>query len=423
MLTSNAGFEYVESRFRPLERLRNIEFARDWGLPLQATPANESIISAGLALVDNKMNSLKYQFTNYNRGGDFTGIRNSIQQVQDIRGWRFNNIFTISNVSATEAKGIFLRPTVDVTRVFKKLGSLLAQSELFCRTLLLLKTGIQIHSQRSVFPSLISRPPSSLMKANKIIGALSTPPAPTSIPVGKELQKADRSQNFNLFAELLKNEKHQFRFNGTYRILEILDQRITTQQADKSLLGRAEYLFNEWRGMVTGSVLYEVGSGQEQKRDFAFLEVPAGQGEYTWIDYNEDGIQQLNEFEIAKFQDQAKYIRIFTPTNEFIKANYNTFNYTVGLNPRSVIDMVNAKGFSKLLSKLNLQSSLQLNKKEIARGVVELNPFRAPLSDTSLITLNSVLVNTFSFNRYSSSWGFDLNNSRNRNKSTAHLRL
>ncbi|RZS75142.1 hypothetical protein EV199_1003 [Pseudobacter ginsenosidimutans] len=415
-LTSNAGFEYVESRFKPLERLRNIEFARDWGLPLQSTPANESIITAGLSLTDAKMNSLKYLFTNYNRGGDFTGIRNSILQTQDIKGWRFNNVFTISNVSATDAKGIFLRPTLDVTRVFKKLKHYSLNLNYSVE-----HTSIKDRNTDSLtalsfsFTNFQATIKSDEGKQNHWGFVYST--RTNQYPVGKELQKADRAQNFNLFAELLKNEKHQFRFNGTYRVLEILDQKITTQEADKSLLGRAEYLFNEWRGMLTGSVLYEVGSGQEQKRDFAFLEVPAGQGEYTWIDYNEDGIQQLNEFELAKFQDQAKYIRIFTPTNEFIKANYNTFNYTVGLNPRSVIDMTKAKDFSKLLSKLNLQSSLQLNKKEIARGVVQLDPFRSPLNDTSLITLNSVLVNTFSFNRYSSSWGIDLNNSRNNNKS------
>lgn len=416
MLTSNAGFEFVESRFKPLERLRNIEFARDWGLPQLPTPANESIITGGLGLTDKKMNSLKYQFTNYNRGGDFTGIRNSLYHAQDINGWRFNNQFIISNVSATDVKGFFLRPTVDLTHVFKKIGFYSINLNYSVE-----HTEIRDRARDSLtalsfsFTNFQATIRSNDGKPNKWGFIYST--RTNQYPVGSELKVADRANNFNVFAELLKNEKHQFRFNGTYRILDILDDKITTQKPDKSLLGRAEYIFNEWRGLMQGSVLYEVGSGQEQKRDFAFLEVPAGQGEYTWIDYNEDGIQQLNEFEIAKFQDQAKYIRIYTPTNDFIKANYNTFNYTLGLNPRSVIDVSKARGLKKLFSKINLQSQLQLNKKEIARGVVQLNPFKAPLADTSLITLNSVFVNTFSFNRYSSSWGFDINNSRNSNKS------
>ena len=64
-----------------------------------------------------------------------------------------------------------------------------------------------------------------------------------------------------------------------------------------------------------------------------------------------------------------------------------------------------------------MQSSLQVNKKELAKGIVQFNPFARPLSDTSLITLKSVFINTFSFNRFSSKWGFDVNNSRNGNKS------
>jgi hypothetical protein len=236
-------------------------------------------------------------------------------------------------------------------------------------------------------------------------------------PLGKTLVKGDKSYNINFQTELISNEHHQFILNTTYRRLKILNTLLTSQKDDNTILGRAEYLVNKWKGLLTGNFLYEVGAGQEQKRDFAYIEVPAGTGQYAWIDYNNDNVQQLNEFETAAFPDQAKFIRIFTPTNEFVKANYNTFNYSVALNPRAAINLSQVKGFPRLISKLNLQSSVQISKKSVAKGDFEFNPFKHGLTDTALITLNTVLLNTFSFNRFSSSWGFDISNLQNRGKS------
>jgi hypothetical protein len=124
----------------------------------------------------------------------------------------------------------------------------------------------------------------------------------------------------------------------------------------------------------------------------------------------------LNEFEVALFRDQAKYIRIFTPTNEFVKANYNTFNYSLSLNPRAAVNLSKVKGMRLFVSKINLQSSFQTSKKEISNGNLQLNPFSSSVNDSALIILNSVFVNTFSFNRFSPKWGLDLNNTRNRSK-------
>jgi hypothetical protein len=235
-------------------------------------------------------------------------------------------------------------------------------------------------------------------------------------PYGKSLIKGDRSQNINISAELNRNRHHQFRINATYRNLQIINTTITTQTPDKSLLGRAEYIVNEWKGLLTGNALYEVGSGQEQKRAYSYLEVPAGTGQYAWIDLNGDGIQQLNEFVLAQFPDQAKFIRVFTPTNEYVKANYNTFNYSANINPRALINASKSRGFKKFIARINLQSSLQLSQKQQSGGFVQLNPFKAPLNDTALISRTSIFVNTFSFNKANPKWGFDINNSRNSSK-------
>ncbi len=414
-LQTEAGYEFVDARFKPLERLRNVEFTRDWGLPIIVLPENETIYNAGVQLSDAGKNAVKYQFVSYRRGTDFKGFRNSISQVQQIKGWRLNNQINLSNLNSTTEKGYFFRPTIDISRELTRLRNYVIGSSFIVE-------HNETHNKFTDSVSFTSFDFQTLQvylkspekKLNK--WGITWFTRSNKYPLGKDLAKADRSQNINLFTELLKNERHQFRLNVTYRDLTVLQKGISIQSADQSLLGRAEYQVNEWKGLLTGNILYEVGAGQEQKKDFTFLEVPAGQGQYTWIDYNNDGQQSLNEFELARFQDQAKYIRIYTPTNEFIKANYNTFNYSVSLNPRTVINVYKSAGIKKLLAKMNLQSSLQLFKKEIAKGIIQLNPFINAINDTALISLNSIFINSFSFNRFSTKWGIDLNNSRNHGK-------
>ena len=415
-LNTALDYEYVQSKFKPLERLRTVEFSRDWGLPFTVLPEDENIIKLTAGLKDNTNHTLQYAFINYRRGASYNGIQNSLQHNADWKGWQIRNQFVITNFDAATDKGIFLRPSIDISKRLKQINNWqlgfkysLEQNEVKN------KSADTLTPVAFAFDNYAVYLKSDENKRNRYGITFFT--RSDKYPVGKELIRGDRSLNLNLQTELLANPKRQFYLNTTFRKLKVFNNQVSKQKEDETILGRAEYVMNEWKGLITGNVLYEIGAGQEQRRDFAYLEVPAGTGQYAWIDYNSDGAQQLNEFEIAAFVDQAKFIRIFTPTNDFIKANFITFNYSFNINPRSVLNSANLNGLKKFLSRLNLVTSFQTNKKSIAKGTFEFNPFKYNVNDTALVTLNTTMLNTVSFNRYNSKWGVELSNLRINGKS------
>jgi hypothetical protein len=71
---------------------------------------------------------------------------------------------------------------------------------------------------------------------------------------------------------------------------------------------------------------------------------------------------------------------------------------------------------SKFANRFTWQTSLQKTKKATAGGDFQFNPFKYGIIDTALLTLNTSVANTLSFNRFSSSWGIDLTNIQNNGK-------
>ncbi len=408
-LQSLIGYEFVQRRFKPIERLRNVEFNRDWSLPYTIAPADENIATASVIIKDSLSNSLKYTVTTYNRSDKYNGIRQQLNHFSKIKKWKITDGVSLTNINNPILKGFYLRPGIDVNTTLNKLRNIELGANYSAEYNKLTNKSTDTLSPLSfafnIWQAYIK---SDVNKLNK--WGTSYFIRNDLFPLAKKLIRADRSDNINFFTELLQNEKHQFKFNFTYRQLHIINEQLSNQKKDESILGRAEYYLNEFKGFVSGNVLYEVGAGQEQKRDFTFIEVPAGQGEYTWNDYNGDGIPQLNEFEIALFQDQRKYVRVNTPTNQYVKANYLQFNYALDLSPKAIIKK-DAKNLGKLASKFSSSSALQISKKEISTGGFDFNPFTKKLVDSTLLTLSSFLSNTVFFNRTSSKWGMDMTHS------------
>ncbi|MDE1193218.1 MAG: hypothetical protein PW786_13905 [Arachidicoccus sp.] len=417
-LTTNGSFESESEFFKTIEPLRDVEFDRDWGLQIIPSQASEKYGQLNTMLKDSAGNFLNYKFAAYLRGDGYKGFRNeAASKYTSKNGWNFDEDVKFTSISMPQNKGYYFVPNADISKTFSKLGNYTIGANYYAENNNIRNAAVDsVWASSYAFNTFTAYIKSDPAKRNN--WALTYTQRTDKAPFGKDLVQTDHSRNLSLQAELMKNQHQQLRLTATYRQLYVDDTSVLiNQQSDKSFLGRLEYFVNVKKGFLTGNLLYDVGSGQEQQMNYTFYEVSAGQGQYTWTDLNNDGIQQLNEFQIAVFSDQATFIKIFTPTNVYIKANYTTLNYSLALNPKMLFD--NKKELTrwqKRLSKISFQSSLQSAKKQVADGGPEFNPFDHHVADTALLNLTYIFSNTLSINKFDSKWGIDISRLLNRNK-------
>ncbi len=162
-------------------------------------------------------------------------------------------------------------------------------------------------------------------------------------------------------------------------------------------------------------MFYEAGSGLEPKREFSYLKVATGQGTYTWADYNNNSVAEQDEFEIAKFQDEANYIRVYSPGNEYIKTYQNEYSQVLNMRPEVI--WKDKKGLRKILSKFSNSMAVLINQKSTNTDLSQsLNPFDFYDNDSSLVHLNQNFRNTLSFNPTNYKFGIDYIYQQNHNK-------
>ena len=135
--------------------------------------------------------------------------------------------------------------------------------------------------------------------------------------------------------------------------------------------------------------------------------VAAGQGTYAWKDYNDNNIKELNEFEIAQFSDQALYIKVYTPTNQYVKVLHDQFSFSMNLRPSVFLKENNTKAL-KFIARFATQTAYRVDKKSNDNGnLFTFNPLNINLNDTLLTTLNSSLRQSLFFNQSAAVFGTD----------------
>lgn len=405
-------YEWTDANFRPIETFRPVEFNRNWNISSEKF-LEQHYAGFKSSLLQSQDIKISYELQGLLRGEGYRGVKNMLSGDVERKRWfaRFDGSYLTTDNITSGTK--FLRHKADAGWKFKKII-----------------IGLRDDQEYNVFqnkPGDSLKPESySYFEWGAYLKSMDTLQNRYELfynqrednkAAGNSLRNSSRAREAGFVLRLEKNRNNRLKISGTFRELTVTDTTPSAQKPEQSIIGRIEHNLRIKKGLLTFNTFYEIGSGLEEKQEFSYLKVPAGEGIYTWIDYNGDGVQQLNEFEIAPFRDEANYIRVYSQSNEYIKAYYNQFSEAFLINPAAV--WANEKGFRKFVSRFSNQLAFRIEHKTSENDPkVAYNPFVSEnvMNDTMLLSLSSSFRNTLYFNRNDPVFGMDLNLQRNRSK-------
>lgn len=388
---SFANINYIQENFKPIERLYNIEFNRDWNItnPL----GNQVLIVGGFQFNSVQKDSIKwqtfgkYQFEKLDYSTNFSGNKHVFQAIAKNKSIVFQTQTSLMNSQSETSKSDFFRNQNLMKYQVKKNyigGSFRAESS---KELLTQTQTLSNFSQRfSEFGNFIGRGDSTAVFTEIGYLARQNDSLQNSI-----LKRVNTSFSTYLKSQLIKNDRRNLGVFINYRTLKFTDNR-ATEPSINSRLNYSDSFFNQ---LIQTTTFYENNSGSIAQQEFTYLEVDPGRGVYMWNDYNNNNVQELQEFEIATFPDLAKYVKVFLPNQTFIRTYQNKLSQTLTFNGNA---WQNESGFMKFLSNFYNQTSLIIDKK-VARNSnsFEWNPFSK--NEEDLIGLNNNFRNSLFFHK------------------------
>ena len=382
---TNASVDYVNKNFRSVERFYKIEFLRDWNLELENS--DQLLTNVGLQVVHSQKAKVNYALEYLDFENQYEGIRHLLTAAVNINKWQFNHNSSVLNSQGIDEDTQFLRghsrlvygtpkfwsgakwsfednkETNNITKELSAESQSFNSYEVFSgvgdSTKVYVNAGVRYRENDSIFNS--------------------------------KLQRVTKSNTLFVNSTLVNTTKSRLSAYLNYRVQD--DIRETEE--DKNLNTRLVYRQTLWDSKLQLNSLFETQSGTFAQQEFTYIEVDAGNGTYTWNDYNGDGVQDFDEFEISVFKDEAIYVRVLLPNQIFLKTYQNKFSQQVGFNLSSWRNSPN--NLLKLASHFYNQTSYIIDRKTLKDGN-ELN-FNVFKDEDGDVGLNSNFRNSLFFNR------------------------
>ena len=394
-LTSNISHEYAHKNFKTLQRWEPVEFNRDWNL--LTNNATKNYFQSEFNLQNKKNDFILYRYNHLNYVATFNGNKHELQsKIRHKNTTFFIDGSFLTNTSTIEDNS-FLRAKATIEHHFKKswLGTF---------------TNLETNSRKNTSSRDFINTSHRFKEFEAYFGIGDTAKVFAKIGFNyrnndsiklNEFKEINNRKSFYINSKLIQSKNTNLSVYANYRITEN-----NFSKDEKSLNSR--FIFNQklFHDFMNINTLYETSSGNVARQEYMYLKTASGLGYYTWIDYNSDGVQDFDEFEVAEFQDQANYLRVPKPNLRFLATTRVKFRQAINFNFKQ---WKNKNGFKKTLSHFNNESLLSIENEQSRIGnSFNFNPFN--FDENKIIGLNLSLRNSLYFNRniqkYSTSYTF-----------------
>ncbi len=389
------AYETIHENFNTIERIQNVEFNRDWNL--QNPLGNQNNFNAGFQYKNDSIGAINYQFSNLDFSESFNGNKHYLKADYNAKKVSFFSESSMLNSKSELEETSFFRTNNTIKYQLKKIwfgGKYISEENK--RTDLQTNQLTNLSQRFNDYETFVGF--GNVEKIHAEIGYNYRTNDSLKIAF---LERVNKSHTYFIKSKLIQSKNANLDLYANYRTVEN-----TNFDDEESLNTRINYRQQLFANLLVLNTIYETSNGTLPQQDFNYVEVQPGQGFYTWLDYNENGIQDLEEFEIAQFQDQATFLRVILPSTRFIKTNKNRFSQAINFN---FSQWANKSGYKKTMSHFINQTTILIDsKKNQEDELVNINPFKT--TDDNILALNFNFKNSLFFNRgkqkYSTTYSF-----------------
>ncbi|MCK0130922.1 hypothetical protein MWU59_05340 [Flavobacteriaceae bacterium F08102] len=401
-LKSQVHFEWIDQDFNTVERFRPVEFFRDWDL---VNPfGNQQKITGGLRWKHPEKGLVHYAFDQLKYTQNYTGRRHQFDTNLKLNRTELKAKVELVKSENSQFETEFNRWDGRVKHLLQKswVGIGLQGEQ---RERQQIQSG-RLDSMSHHFTS--GDLYYGIGDTAKVFAEVGLSLSQTDSVYQQSIMKVNHAKTFYFRSKLLQSTQANLFLYANYRTV---DARFS--QDEEQLNARVNYSQIFANNAVKWQTSYETSSGSLPRQSYSYIEVDTGQGYYTWVDYNENGIQELEEFEQAQFQDQANYLRVLLPSTERVKTNENKFSQSLLIHPSQ---WVTHTGVKKTMAKFTNQTTVQINSKRLRTNGFNLNPFA--IHGDAVLSLQTLYKNSLYFNRGQQHYSTTYTYLNSRNKST-----